>query len=409
LTLPRGHDQPARLTARVQTSAPPSERLLEPLPANRLPLEIQTLAEALREDGYRTAHFGKWHLGWEPYQPQDQGFDVNLPGGSYPGPPSYRAPYQMPGFADGEAGEHIDLRLADEAIRFMREAADRPFFLNFWPFSVHAPFQAAPELVALYRALADPLAPQHNPVMGGMMHTLDQALGRILDELDRLGLTGNTLFLFSSDNGGNSLNAYDNIEGGAMTDNAPLRGGKGTIYEGGTRVPLIAVWPGRIEPNSRSEAIVSSIDFYPTILDMLGLAPPAGQVCDGLSFRPVLTGTGHIEREAIFCHYPHTLVHRDIYLISTPASYVRSGPWKLIRFHCDNPDGSDRLELYNLDDDIGETENLAGRRPGKAQELNALMSRFLQDTHALTPRLNPAFSPASRPQFVRPDAIRPRR
>jgi arylsulfatase A-like enzyme len=169
--------------------------------ATRLALEYFTLAEAFHEAGYRTAHFGKWHLGHEPYDPLHQGFDVDIPHTPAAMPTGYFAPWDVwPG--QGKPGEHLDDRMAEEAVRFIRENRDRPFFLNFWCFSVHAPHDAKPPLIAKYRAKADPKNPQHNPINAAMVQTMDEAVGRVVRTIDELGLAGNTIIVFFSDNGG---------------------------------------------------------------------------------------------------------------------------------------------------------------------------------------------------------------
>jgi arylsulfatase A-like enzyme len=374
----------------MPATAAPTVKLLMPQCFTRFPLDYVTIAERLREAGYATAHFGKWHLGWPPYGPENQGFHSNLPGGSYPGPPSYFAPYKMGGFPNGPDGEHIDERLTRHAVEFMEKNRGRPFFLNYWMFSVHAPYQAKTNLIERYRARIRPRDPQRCATMGGMIHTMDACVGRVLGAVDRLGLARNTLIIFTSDNGGNM---YDHVEETTPTSNSPLRNGKGTIYEGGIRVPLIVIWPGVVKPGSRSDAIVSSIDYHPTLLEILGLAPKPGQVMDGASIVPALKRTGPVPRDAIFCHFPHTGAKNA----HGPATSVRQGDWKLIRFHCDGPGNSDRFELYNLKDDIGETKNLADAMPDKVKELDALVSAHLKATAALVPVPNPAFDPGKLP------------
>ena len=390
LTTPAGHLKQEVLDPILPAQGPPQSKWVTPQTRTRLPLDYYTLSEALHDAGYATAHFGKWHLGWPPYQPENQGFDVNLPGGSFPGPPGgYFAPFKVDTLKDCPDGEHVDDRLTREAIRFVREHKDRPFFLNYWLFSVHAPYQAKEELIASYQAKVAPNAPQRSPTMGGMIHTGDACVGQLVDAIDALGLAERTIVIFTSDNGGNM---YDRVDGTTPTSNSPLRGGKATIYEGGSRVPLVVIWPGRVQPGSTSEAVVSSIDYYPTILEMLGLDPKPGVAFDGVSIVPALNG-GTLRREAIFCHFPHPGVEPARF----PATSVRQGDWKLIHVWCDGPDQSDRYELYNLKDDLGETNNLADAMPDKVKELDELIRGHLHDTEALVPKPNPAYDPTRGP------------
>jgi len=388
-TLPAGHLPQVVLDPVLPAQGAPSQKAVTPQTRTRLPLEYHTLAEALQQAGYATGFFGKWHLGREPYMPKRQGFVVNVGGGPYPGPPSYFSPYRIHTLPDGPEGEHITDRLTDEAIRFLKANKDRPLLLNFWHYSVHAPFQAKDPLVEKYRAKADPDNPQHNPVMGAMIQTLDESVGRVLDAIDELGLADRTMIVFFSDNGGNMYNV---VEGTTPTNNYPLRGGKGTIYEGGTRVPMIVVWPGHVRPGSRSDAIVSSIDFFPTLLEVAGAKAKPDQVVDGISILPALEQTGPLKREAIFCHFPHYVKATG----NLPATSVRKGKWKLIRFFADGPNQQDRFELYDLEADIGESKNLAAEMPEKVAELNALIGRHLEETEALVPFPNPAYRPSIR-------------
>lgn len=391
LTVPVCHFKEERKETVMPASAGPAVRLLTPECFTRFPLDYITIAERFREAGFATAHFGKWHLGWPPYGPESQGFESNLPGGSYPGPyPSYFAPYKMDGFPDGPEGEHIDERLTRHAVEFLEKNKDRPFFLNFWLFSVHAPYQAKADLIERYRGRINPGDPQRSATMGGMIHSMDDCIGRVLDAVDRLGLADNTVIVFTSDNGGNM---YDYVEETTPTSNDPLRNGKGTIYEGGIRVPLIVAWPGSVEPGSENDAVVSSIDYHPTLLEILGMAPKPGQVIDGVSLAPALKRSGPVPREAIFCHFPHNGAKGA----HGPATSVRQGDWKLIRFHCDGPGNADRFELYHLGDDIGEARNLADSMPEKVKELDALIRGHLQATGALVPVPNPAFDPGKVP------------
>jgi hypothetical protein len=299
----------------------------------------------------------------------------------------------------GQSGEHIEDRMAGEAVKFLQEHKDRPFFMTYWCFSVHAPFDAKKELVQKYRAKVDPKNPQRNPLYAAMVQSMDDAVGRLLNTLDELRLADNTLVVFFSDNGGvhwaghGGTGTEDELKVTPITSNAPLRGGKATIYEGGTREPCIVIWPGQVKPGAKSEAIIQSIDFYPTVLEMLGLRPKQGQKFDGISIVPALRQTGALDREAIFCHFPNATPATG----ATPSVYVHKGDWKLIRLFHDGPNFAHRYELYNLKDDIGEANNLADKMPEKVKELDALIERFLADSQAVLPKPNPAYRPGLGP------------
>ena len=415
ITQPSCHLPQLILEQTLQAKAVPTQKALQANSVTRLKQEYFTLAEALKEAGYATGHFGKWHLGMEPYDPLHQGFDVDVPHYWGPGPAgSYVGPWKFPEKLNfvGKPGEHLEDRMASEGVKFIRANAnkDRPFYLNYWCFSVHEPWNAKEDLIAKYRAKADPSNPQHNPVYAAMVESLDTAVGRLVATLDETGIAGNTIVVFFSDNGGVAWTpgnaarlraaggkkearsnmqhpGYDELP---ITSNSPLRGGKGTIYEGGTREPCFVIWPRVTTPGSRSEQMLSSVDFYPTVLDMLGLKPKPDLKLDGRSFASALRGKP-IDRGAIFCHYPHY----SPLIGSVPSSYVHQGDWKLIRFYADSAKQTDRVELYNLRDDIGETNDLAAKTPAKVRELSALMDRFLRDTHATIPKPNPNYKPES--------------
>ena len=264
--------------------------------------------------------------------------------------------------------------------------------MNYWCFSVHSPWNAKPELVERYRKLADPNSRQRNPVYAAMIQSLDEAVGRVVQTIDDLGLADHTIFLFSSDNGGVDWHEPSMKEKAGMDDpptsNWPLRAGKASLYEGGTREPCCVVWPGVTKPGTTTDAMVQSTDFYPTVLEMCGLRSRADVRLDGVSFVPVLrdAGTG---RDTLFCHFPH--LNGNVADNPKTAAYVRHGDWKLIRRFCANEDQTDRFELFNLRQDLGETNNLADAMPGKVRELSLLLDGFLQDTKAVVPQPNPAY------------------
>ncbi|NLX95973.1 MAG: sulfatase-like hydrolase/transferase, partial [Rhodopirellula sp.] len=263
-----------------------------------------------------------------------------------------------------------------------------PFFLNYWMFSVHAPFDAKKALIEKYRGRVDPADPQRCPTYAAMVESLDDAVGTLIDTLDRLGIAERTLIIFFSDNGGNM---YNEVDGTTPTSNAPLRGGKATVYEGGVREPCIVSYPGVVAAGCRSDAVIQSSDFYPTILDVLGLKPQPDQHFDGISIVPALKGQS-LSREAIFTFFPHDPGVPDWL---PPAVTVHRGDWKLIRIFHGGEHGAHRWKLFNLRDDIGETTDLAAKEPERVKTLDALIERFLGDTKAVVPVPNPAFNPAA--------------
>ncbi len=390
ITYPLCHIAEERLTASRAAETPADRPAIPSQTATRLSTDYFTLAEALRDAGYVTGHFGKWHLGAEPYSPLEHGFAIDLPHTSACEPETgYLAPWKFlekQGFV-GKPGEHLDDRMAAEAVRFLQENRDRPFFLNYWAFSVHSPFEAKPEYVEKYRGRLDPREPQHSPTYAAMVQSLDENVGRLIAAIDELHLADRTIIIFFSDNGGN---LYEQADGTTPTSNLPLRDGKGTVYEGGIREPLVVIWPGHATPGSQTDALFCSTDFYPTLLEMVGVKPKSGQPFDGVSQVPVLRGAAAV-RDEVCCFFPHYFPPAK----SRPATSVRAGDWKLIRFHFDNPDQTDRLELYNLRTDVGESRNLAAEFPEKVKTLNARIDAYLRETGALAPKPNPAYRPVS--------------
>jgi len=383
--------------------APHSRRFVDP--------QEHTLPKALREAGYRTGHFGKWHLGSRRRHWPDQHFDVawSAPYASPNRPEGYFAPYHFRRgtIEPGPPGEYLVDRLTDEAIGFIEDNRERPFFLNAWQWGVHGPWDHKEQYTERFARKQDPRGEQGNPIMASMLQSIDESVGRIMSKLDELGLTDRTIILFSSDHGGNVLSntpgnwramEQDERRKGDWlkwagerppTSNAPLREGKASVYEGGVRVPLIVSWPGEIAPSTRSSEVVMSIDFYPTLLDLLGLQLPDDDRFDGISFAPVLRdASARLAREAVFNFMPH-----DPWS-SRPGVSVRRGDWKLIRRFDAEPDES--YELYDLREDIGETTNLARQQPDIVRQLDALIDGFLRDTGALVPKPNPAYEPGRR-------------
>ncbi len=381
----------------VPETAATNSVLCWPQSRSHLPLDETTIAEELAAHGYQTWFLGKWHLGaGETYLPIHQGFDLNIAAGG-PGPPSYFAPYRIPFLEDGPDGEYICERLTEEAMTLLDNRTDAPFLMYLAHFNVHGPYQAKQDLIEYYEKKANPANPQHNPVMAAMLHAMDESLGRILDKLDALKLTENTVFIFLSDNGG--CNWDMKIKGSRdpdapalppITSNEPLRGGKCCFYEGGVRVPMIVRWPNVIAPGTVCEVPVHAIDLYPTLMELAGATPIEGKILDGESLVPLLSGTGRLQRDATFCHFPRSSTTAG----TNGGSFVRQGDFKLIRVWGAGPKGEDVLELYNLRNDIGESSNLAETLPEKAAAMNAMLQEWLEATDVLLPKKNPLYGAA---------------
>ncbi len=361
--------------------------ILLPAPyADRLALGETTLAEVLKGAGYATFFAGKWHLGPAGFYPEDQGYDVNKGGIEQGGPyggDKYFSPYGNPRLEDGPPGEHLPDRLASETVRFIEDHRDGPFlaFLSFY--SVHTPLMARPDLQAKYEAKAK-AHPSPEPAWGrehantvrlvqdhavyaGMVEAMDQAVGKVLDTLDRAGLADRTVVVFTSDNGGLATSE------GHPTSNLPYRAGKGWPYEGGIRVPWIVRAPGVTKAGSTCPTPVSSIDFLPTILDLAGVAAPAGPI-DGRSLVPLLEGS-RLDRGPLFWHYPHYGNQGG-----APCAAVRDGDWKLIAWYEGGPP-----ELYNLRDDPGERADLAASNPVIRDELARRLDAWRESVGARMP------------------------
>jgi arylsulfatase A-like enzyme len=388
ITAPNCHLPEVVMKASAQAKAAPENKTTVCRSVTRLDTNYFTLAKTLKQAGYATGHFGKWHLGPEPYSPLQHGFDVDVPHHPGPGPAgSFVAPWKFKDFKHNTPGEHIEDRMAKEAVAWMEKNKDRPFYLNYWMFSVHAPFDAKKALIEKHRARVNPSDPQRSPTYAAMVESMDDAVGTLLDALDRLGLAHKTIVVFTSDNGGNM---YSDVDRTVPTSNHPLRGGKATMFEGGTRVPCVVAWPGVTRAGSRSDAMIQSEDYYPTFFAGLGLAQAAGQRFDGTSFLSALKGEP-FERGAIFQYFPHNPTVPDWL---PPSVSAHRGDWKLIRVFHGGTNGNHRHLLFNLRDDLGEKSNLAAQQPERVRELDALIERFLADTRAVLPLPNPAFDPA---------------
>ncbi len=348
----------------------------------RLELSETTIAEALKKVGYRTAHVGKWHLGSEGHMPQHQGFEINV-GGTLRGSPSggYFLPNKM-NLPEAKQGEYLTDHLTTQALKIIDNWQDEPFFLHFAYYTVHTPIQGKPDLVRQYQARVRPGATHTNATYAAMFHSLDESVGRIVKKLNELKIADRTVILFTSDNGGLTQRLGKKT---SITDNAPLRRGKGAAYEGGVRVPMIAYWPGVTKAGSSCDTPVMTIDFFPTIMQITAAGPgrkPQNKV-DGKSFVPLLQGKPGISRDALFWHYPHYHAGGD-----HPYGAIRNGNWKLIEFYHDQS-----IELYDLDKDIGEAKNLATREPEMAQRLRGQLQNWRRSVAAQMPTRNPRYDP----------------
>lgn len=405
ITTPSCHEMRVHLTKELVAKATPQMRAINADSLTRLKPEYFTLAEAFREAGYATAHFGKWHLGHnlspqDHYEPKDQGFDSDFPHTpAAPGPGGgYLAPWTKfikdPNIV-GRPGEHIEDRMSEEAAKYIKAHKNGPFYVNYWAYSVHSPWNARQDYIDYFKPKVDPKNPQHNPLYAAMVRSLDDAIGRILDAVDEAGIADNTIIVFFSDNGGwaypPKATDPDGYADEPATSNLPQRSGKASLYEGGTREPCIFVWPGKVQPGTVNEALLQSTDFYPTLLSMCGLRPHDDVKLDGLDQSGTLLGRSS-PRDRVFCHFPHGTPNQAVNIPGMlPGTYVRRGDWKLLRFYADNDDGSDRFELYDLKSDPGESKNLASAQPERVKELNALIDGFLKDTEAVVPVRNPDY------------------
>jgi arylsulfatase A len=364
----------------------PSQMLSRPLIRQELPLAETTLAEALKQAGYATAHVGKWHLGGEGFGPQRQGFDVNVAGDHTGTPLSYFAPFRsregrfMPGLESAPEGEYLTDRLTSDAEGFIERSvkAGQPFFLYLPHYAVHIPMRAKAELIAKYRALRVPEQGQSNPVYAAMVESMDESVGRLARKLEQLGVADDTVFVFTSDNGGLSVKEGPDTP---ATVNAPLRAGKGYLYEGGLRVPLVVAWPRRVKPGV-SRTPVYSADLFATLLAAAGVKNATG--VDGSSLLPLLAGRGAPRRAEIFWHYPHYSNQGG-----RPGGAVRQGRYKLIEFYEDS-----RAELYDLRRDPGEARDLAGALPGKTAELRRKLAAWRRAVGAQMMTPNPEYKAA---------------
>jgi arylsulfatase A-like enzyme len=350
-----------------------------------LPLEKITVAQTLKNAGYATGMFGKWHLGEDAkHHPKARGFDEAIVsmGNHFNFATSPKTPYPP--------GTYLADFLTDQALDFIRRQKDQPFFLYLPHFGVHSPHQAKDNLVERFKA--KPAAGgHHSPVYAAMIASIDESVGRVMALLDELKLAGDTVVIFSGDNGG--VGGYDRegiIGGGTITDNAPLRSGKGSLYEGGIRDPFIVRWPGVTKPATTTEVPATHVDIYPTLIEIAAARPPADYTLDGESLVPLLRDpAAALRRDAIYQHFPGYLGARQDTWRTTPVGVIVAADWKLMEFFEDH-----RLELYNLREDIGEKHNLAQSKPEKVKELHAKMIAWRESIKAPMPAPNTDIKPA---------------
>jgi arylsulfatase A-like enzyme len=364
----------------------PHWKMIPPQTEHDLSLQEVTTAKALKTLGYATIHVGKWHLGDAPHYPEAQGFDVNIGGTLWGAPESHFFPFKgakefqefryVPGLGLGKKNQYLTDRFADEAIRMIDEAGDQPFYLNLCFHAPHTPIEGKPEVIEHYRKKITPDMHHQNPDYAAMVDSLDQNVGRVLRHLDEKHLSDHTIVVFASDNGG-----YINKYGGKnVTNNFPLRSGKGSMYEGGIRVPVIIRWPGVTPAGGRvCEQPIFCTDFFPTLTDAAGVAPAdrgdSGK--DGLTLIPLLKDpAAKLNREALYFHYPH------YYATTTPAGAIRQGDWKLIEYF-----QTGKLELYNIKNDLSETNDLAKAEPGKVKALHEALVDWRKSVGAQMPTM----------------------
>lgn len=370
-----------------------NKEFIPPKTRESLAHEEITIAEILKSKGYHTAHVGKWHVGDQAHFPETQGFDVNIAAGYWGAPPTFFYPYRGNYMASNQyryigdlekdangkyftdrKGEYLTDRLTDEAIKIMENAGNQPFYLNLAYYSVHVPIEAKPEMEKYFEGKINNKFHHQNATYAAMVKSVDENVGRILDKLELLGIADNTLVIFTSDNGG----YIEEYKGKTVTDNFPLRSGKGSFYEGGIRIPTLIRWPGIMKKGKEINTPISTIDFYPTILEIANAE--FDHAVDGISLAPILRGEVENAVRPLFWHFPH--YHRR----TNPVSAVREGDWKLIEYLDDR-----HFELYNLKTDLGEQKDLKHKEPAKAKELLNKLHSWRADVNAQTITPNPNF------------------
>jgi arylsulfatase A len=417
----------------------PFQKLKNAAIRQHLPFEETTIAEALKEHDYATGHFGKWHLGEEPSGPLRHGFDIQIPRWNKGWPNAgYHAPFRLDGLKDAP-GDYLTDRLTDEALEYIEQNKDRPFFLYLSHFAVHDPIQGKADLAGKYRAkldrspagdgpafilegnpdARDPLSRaeldallqdeayrghqvlpnrtvkikqhQDNAQFAAMVENMDESFGRVRSKLETLGLADNTIVIFFSDNGGMSAANFGRpdrvippgrLDEAYATSNLPLRGAKGWLYEGGIRVPLIVKWPGRGQRGAVSDVPVISTDLYPSILEMIGVPARPEQHTDGVSFAGLVRGDKELEREAIYWHFPHYSNHG----MQSPGGAIRHGDYKLLEYFENNT-----IQLYNLRNDVGEQRDLSQEQPERAEKMTAMLRQWRANVSAAMMEPNPDY------------------
>ena len=346
----------------------------------RLPLDKITIAQTLKKAGYATAMFGKWHLGEDPeHHPSARGFDEAIVS------QGAHFDFKTNPKTDYPKGQYLADFLTDQAEKFIRKHKDEPFFLYLPHYAVHAPHEAKTNLIEKFKP-KKPVGGHHDPTYAAMIYSVDESVGRIARLLEELKLADDTLLMFSSDNGGVGGYEREGIKQGKdVTDNAPLRGGKGMLYEGGTSVPFIFRWPGHIPKGTECSDPIITVDLYPTFLAIARSEAPANYTLDGVSLLPLLMsgGKSHLDREALYWHFPGYLGAGANSWRTTPAGAIRSGDWKLIEFFEDK-----HVELSNLKDDIGERHNLAAANGEKAAALQGKLAAWRTEVKAPMPTAN---------------------
>ena len=376
---------------------PQNRRLLQAHSLHSLPNSEKTLAEHLQGKGYLTALVGKWHLGDADHYPETHGFDVNIGGTRWGAPTTFWWPYNgsgrfgpefryVPHLEFGTEGEYLTDRLTDEALKVIDHAGEDPFFLFLSHHVPHTPIEAKASDVAHFRKKLRPELHHQNPHYAGMIKSLDESVGRVLDRLRQRGLEEKTIVIFASDNGGYIGIDRKSGQDVSVTNNAPLRSGKGSCYEGGIRVPLLIRWPGVTARGVSCDCPVVVMDLFPTILQAAGTPLNGNLPLDGIDLTPLLKDPdARLKRDSLFFHYPH------YYPTTTPVSAVRSGEWKLLEYYEDQ-----RVELFNLQSDLSESKNLAEIRPDITADLRRQLHRWLAEVEAELPKSNPDFKGSSR-------------
>lgn len=383
----RKGDQKYTKTAPAEYIATPGRELLCPPNPYWLEHDELTIAEILGEAGYQTAHIGKWHLGDEDWYPPTQGYQINRGGADYGMPPSYFDPFNRPGSPNErlkagikslpgrKPGQYLTHREAEEAVALIRKWKDKPFFIHMAHYAIHTPIQAIDTVTAQYR---EPGKTEQNARLAAMVESVDDSTQAILDALDELNLTDNTLVIFTSDNGGLDRQGNPN-------ENSPLRSGKGFPHEGGIRVPFLFHWPGVVSAGKVSDTPICTIDILPTVLEAVGLPLPSDRAIDGLSLLPVLKSNVRksLGRSELYWHFPHYRSDKRSYQQQTlgPYSIIRSGDWKLIKWY-EGP----AFELYNLKEDLSETVDLSDWYPNRVKDLDTKLMSHLKSVNAKLPK-----------------------